>query len=389
MFLGYTEESLKRGGGFATAKEIHQQPYLWAELYTSLLKQKDEIKGFLNNVLNIKGIKIIISGAGTSAFIGNSTEGYLRRNLGLDVEAIDTTDIVAAPENYLLKKRPTLLISHARSGNSPESIATIKLAEKLIEEVYFLNITCNTEGRLADYTSGKKNCLNLFMPKEANDIGFAMTSSFTCMLLTDLLLPYIHELESKRELIEKISIEAQMIISEDSSKVEDISRQEFDRLIYLGSGDLKGCAQEAALKSLELSNGIVNATYYTCLGFRHGPKASINDSTLVGFFVSNHPYTKLYDIDLIREIAGEPGNRQLMAVMPKETHIEGIDYVFKLKQGLNDIDPSFLTVLYIIYAQMLAFYKSWHLGIQPDNPNPEGRVNRVVKGVTVYEYLHL
>ncbi|HEY8361853.1 MAG TPA: tagatose-6-phosphate ketose isomerase, partial [Tissierellaceae bacterium] len=283
--------------------------------------------------------------------------------------------------------KPTLLISHARSGDSPESVATIELAEKLINNVYFLNITCNKNGKMAKSTVNKENCLNIFMPEESNDEGFAMTSSFTCMLLTDLMLPHMKEIENKKDLFEKLAEEAERIIEEDAKSVEEISKIDYNRLVYLGSGGLKGCAAEAALKSLELSHGIVNTNYNTPLGFRHGPKSVINDKTLLGFFVSNNPYTQKYDLDLIREIANEAGMRKLMTFIPTVLQIEGVDYIFELKQDFSNEEEAFLIPLYIIYAQMLAFYKSLHLGITPDNPNPEGRVNRVVKGVTIYEYV--
>jgi tagatose-6-phosphate ketose/aldose isomerase len=386
MLLGYTEVQLRKSGGLVTAKEIRQQPGVWMKLYQILLGKKNDLTAFLNNIRNQKDIKIILAGAGTSAFVGESSKGYLKRMLGVEVEAIDTTDIVAAPEDFLYQDRPTLLISHARSGNSPESLATITLAEKLIKNVYFLNIMCNKEGDLAKYTNAKKNHLNIFMPEEANDAGFAMTSSFTCMLLTDLMLPHINEIENKKALFKKLASEAERILTDDSSNIEKISKNGYDRLIFLGSSDLKGCAKEAALKSLELSNGIVNTSFNTCLGFRHGPKAAINNTTLLGFFVSNHPYTQRYDIDLIKEIVNEPGNRQIAVFLSEERNIEGVNYIFTLKEDFKDIDGSYLSLLYIIYAQMLAFYKSLNLGITPDNPNPEGRINRVVKGVKIYEY---
>lgn len=34
---------------------------------------------------------------------------------------------------------------------------------------------------------------------------------------------------------------------------------------------------------------------------------------------------------------------------------------------------------------MLVSFKSLQLGITPDNPNPKGSVNRVVKCVTIYD----
>lgn len=386
MLLGYSEELLKEKKAYATAKEIVQQPRVWNELYAILSSQKSKILEFLDPILKMKSLKIILTGAGTSAFVGNSSEGYLRKNLSIDVEAIDTTSIVATPQNFFFPDRPVLLISHSRSGDSPESLATIELAEKIIRHVYFLNIVCNKNGKLVKETADKKNCLNIYMPADSNDEGFAMTSSFTCMLLTDLMLPHLEQIEDKKGLFEKLSLEAERILNEDYSAVKEIAKNDYDRLIYLGDGELKGCANEAALKSLELTCGKVNANSNTYLGFRHGPKSVINDKTMLGFFVSKNHYTQKYELDLIREIVGEPGNRKLVAFFPYEIAIRGIDYIFCLKGDYNELDDAFLTPLYIIYAQMLGFYKSFLLGITPDNPDPEGRVNRVVKGVNIYSY---
>lgn len=386
MLLGYDEEELRRLGGYFTAKEINQQPFVWKELFDILYEQKDSIHNFLNPILGIPGINVILAGAGSSAFVGESSQGYLRRMFGVNVCAVDSTDIVASPYNFFFKDRPTLLISHGRSGDSPESLAAIELAKNIIDEVYFLNITCNKSGKMAQNTTGDKRVLNVFMPEESNDDGFAMTSSFTCMLLTDLMLPTINNIEEKKELLGKLATEAKRIINEDYQKIIQVARNSYDRLIYLGSGSLKGCAMEAALKSLELSHGLVNTNSNSFLGFRHGPKSAINDTTLLGFFVSNDEYTRNYDMDLIKEIIGEPGGRKLLCIMPFETKTEGLDYNFALKENFCKTDEAFLTPVYIIYAQMLGFYKSLNLGIRPDNPNPEGRVNRVVKPFKVYRY---
>lgn len=109
---------------------------MWNKLYNSLLNKRNEIYGFLNPLISNRGLRIILTGAGTSAFVGYSTAGYLRRTLGINVETIDSTDIVSAPKDYLFKGIETLVISHARSGDSPESAAIIDLAEKFIDKVY-------------------------------------------------------------------------------------------------------------------------------------------------------------------------------------------------------------------------------------------------------------
>ena len=66
--------------------------------------------------------------------------------------------------------------------------------------------------------------------------------------------------------------------------LQDLVRQGFDRVVYLGSTELKGLAREAALKMLELTDGKVVAVAESPLGFRHGPKTILNGNTLVVVF---------------------------------------------------------------------------------------------------------
>mgnify|MGYP001386725126 FL=1 len=80
------------------------------------------------------------------------------------------------------------MVSFARSGNSPESIASYNLANKLVDDISHIFITCNAKGELSKISKNKENVLLLLMPEESNDKGFAMTSSFSCMTLTALLI---------------------------------------------------------------------------------------------------------------------------------------------------------------------------------------------------------
>ena len=100
---------------------------------------------------------------------------------------MSTTDIVADPRGCFAEDLPTLLVSFARSGDSPESVAATELAEQCLSEVHHLVITCNEQGQLAREHSGRTTSYVLLMPPESNDRGFAMTSSFTGMTLAALL----------------------------------------------------------------------------------------------------------------------------------------------------------------------------------------------------------
>ncbi|HEX7536194.1 MAG TPA: hypothetical protein VF391_04235 [Dermatophilaceae bacterium] len=85
------------------------------------------------------------------------------------------------------ENRPTLLVSFARSGDSPESVAATELAKQCLTEVYHLVVTCNSAGELYRRHVDAERSLVLLMPEGANDVGFAMTSSFTCMTLATWL----------------------------------------------------------------------------------------------------------------------------------------------------------------------------------------------------------
>ncbi|HJH07460.1 MAG TPA: SIS domain-containing protein, partial [Fusobacterium ulcerans] len=114
-----------------TWKEIIQQPSIWREEVEIIKEKLPEISRFLDGIKENK-IKVIFTGAGSSEFVGNTINSYINSKVDIEVVSIPTTDIVSMPEQYLNKDTATILISCARSGNSPESVATVELADKLV-----------------------------------------------------------------------------------------------------------------------------------------------------------------------------------------------------------------------------------------------------------------
>lgn len=45
-----------------------------------------------------------------------------------------------------------------------------------------------------------------------------------------------------------------------------------------------------------------------------------------------------------------------------------------------------MSLTYMVFYQMFAFFYARSLGVSADNPCPSGEVNRVVEGVTIYPY---
>ncbi|CIQ20598.1 tagatose-6-phosphate ketose/aldose isomerase [Streptococcus pneumoniae] len=385
--LHYTKEDLLELGAEITTREIYQQPDVWREAFEFYQAKREEIAAFLQEIADKHDyIKVILTGAGTSAYVGDTLLPYFKEvydERKWNFNAIATTDIVANPATYLKKDVATVLVSFARSGNSPESVATVDLAKSLVDELYQVTITCAADGKLALQAHGDDCNLLLLQPAASNDAGFAMTSSFTSMMLTALLVFDPIEFAVKSERFEVVSSLARKVLDK-AEDVKELVDLDFKRVIYLGAGPFFGLAHEAQLKILELTAGQVATMYESPVGFRHGPKSLINDNTVVLVFGTRTDYTRKYDLDLVREVAGDQIARRVVLLSDQAFGLENVKEVALGCGGvLNDIYRVFP---YIVYAQLFALLTSLKVENKPDTPSPTGTVNRVVQGVIIHEY---
>jgi tagatose-6-phosphate ketose/aldose isomerase len=315
-YLGIGEEELQLKGATHTAREIVQQPLLWKKIYHQVKEQKPAFQKFLDSTNDVE--RIILTGAGTSAFIGLSLRGSFQRKKNILTEAISTTDLVSHPKDYFHPDIPTLLISFARSGNSPESVAAVALADEICKTCHHLIITCNSEGLLALHPSTNKKFV-FTLPKEANDQSLAMTSSYSGMLLAGKLLAGIESLDEKWDNVQMISTYADKVINYYAADIRQLAEADFKRAVFLGAGPFFGTATESHLKLQELTDGKVICKNDSYLGFRHGPKAVIDGTTLVVYIFSNNSYSLQYEKDLVD--AMKKGNHPLIEVGISESAV--------------------------------------------------------------------
>ncbi|MGN0305533.1 MAG: SIS domain-containing protein [Lachnospiraceae bacterium] len=371
-----------------TLQEIYQQPATWRKTCAQLAACRNELQAFLDKVVKQKDFDIVLTGAGTSEFVGNSLFQALNEKYNHKVKSYGTTDIVPSPENFLSRTKPTLLVSFGRSGNSPESLGAVEAAEVVCQNLYHLFVTCNPEGTLSKLADTRDNCFALNLTPETHDQSFAMTSSFSNMYMATYLAFNLERLEELTDEIEKICSAAENFLDNQYPIAQKIVDEfKFERIVYLGNIALKGVSQESALKMLELTAGKVATMHDSPLGFRHGPKSIIDDTTLTVVYLSDDAYKRQYEIDLIKEMGPQRKKNRIAVVM--NTPCDGLDnlvdyqLVMNCKQAMENV---LLGFAFIVFAQTLAVLKSLSLGITPDNPCPTGEVNRVVKGVTLYPY---
>lgn len=384
QYLGYSERDLELLNALWTAKEIEQQPSCWRQTHAILKECQPAIEAFMKDVYAQPDLRIILTGAGTSAFAGRALAPALSRKLGLRVESIASTDLVSNPYQYFSEDVPTLLISFARSGNSPESVAAVNLANQCLSKCYHLVLTCNVNGLLYKNCSNTLGALALLMPEETNDKSFAMTSSFSSMMLAAFSSVLVGQDYSKE--IEGFCKCSEVLIKDINNDISNIANESIQRVIYLGSGGLQGLAQESALKLLELTAGTVVACYDSPLGFRHGPKSIVDSDTLIVVFISNNAYTRQYDLDLLDELRRDNSAKRVVAITAlNDDRVTAGEYYFVPNMGeATDIE---LLFPYMLFAQSYAFHRALALGNTPDNPCPSGEVNRVVQGVTIHKLI--
>ncbi len=381
-----TTDQLNEIGGFNTTTEIKQQPELWLDTLNIYKENLEAIESFLAEAraMGEGRLSVVFTGAGTSDYVGDTCAPYLRHagdTKLYDFKPIATTDIVSAPRDFLNPDEPTVIVSFARSGNSPESLAAVQVAKTFVKNVKFINITCAPEGKLAVESEGDADQLTLLIPR-ANDKGFAMTGSYSCMTLLSTLIFDTASLEQKTAWVEAAAKLGEDVVARESEIAEFLSG-DFNRVTYLGSGSFVGLAQEAQLKILELAHGLVATSWDSCMGYRHGPKSFVDDKTIVFVYMNNDEYTRQYDLDILNEINGDQIAAKTIAIQQDgATKFDGTSFTL----AGEALPEGYLALPFVMVAQVISLLNSVRVGNTPDTPSPSGTVNRVVKGVTIHPF---
>ncbi|MDO5630879.1 MAG: SIS domain-containing protein [Paracoccus sp. (in: a-proteobacteria)] len=350
---------------FATEREIRQQPQVWRDFAPALTEQADALRAW---IAARDHDQVWFCGAGTSAFIGESLAVTLNAGPGsARFRAVPSTDLVGTPQNYVRDGLRVLVVSFGRSGNSSESVGSLDLLDTHAPGYDRLHITCNASSVLAtrampDGAAGQFRAL--ILPPETEDAGFAMTSSYTTMYLSALSV-FAPPADGVVAQWGRVADAAESIIAQGFAQTPDLP----GRAVFLGAGALAGAARECALKVLELTAGQVVTMFDTPLGFRHGPKAVVNDTTRIFVLGSAYPQTARYEADLIDELGRQ--------------YQDGIATRLVPSGGLDD---AWSVPLHVIPAQILALQWAQALGLNADDPFAGRNLTRVVSGVTLYPF---
>lgn len=363
-----------------TLREILQQPETWLDTGARLVNNAALVGDVLGGMRSI-----VLTGSGSSEFAGECVRAGLQKRLSLDCHSLAGGTILTYGLDVMPPARPCLMVSFARSGDSPESTGAVDLVLDTAVGTRQLVITCNESGRLATAYQDDERVRTVVLDSRTNDQSLAMTSSFTNLALGATFLGFLKNPDEYKKLCARLSLACSGLLEQHLGTLARVAGGPFRRAVYLGSGPRFGAAREAALKMLEMTAGRVPTMAESYLGLRHGPMSFVHADTLVVCFLSSDPLLRAYESDLIAELnEKELGWSKLLIgeAIPSGLLRAG-DTALELRE-LKDVGDDDSAILHVVAGQLLAFFRCLAEGLKPDSPSDEGVINRVVNKFTIH-----
>ena len=346
-----------------TLQEILRQPHLWPatpERVFSALKR-------MQLPVELQHARVLLTGAGTSAYAASAIATAWPRAL-----AVPTTDLLVDAQRYLIDV--DVVISLARSGDSPESTAVVERVRALRPDILQLAIVCNEDGALShSHLDGL-----IVLDPRTNDHSLVMTSAFSNLVLAGLALA---QPDAIADTVGEFSQRAAALLPDIDRACQAAAVRVQDRVVVLSSSPLLGWAREAGLKTLEMTAGRFSLVTETFLGLRHGPMSFLRSDTLVLCLLSSDPVRRLYETDLLRELRMKKIGCLIGITDPADSDdlFDGI--IPAVAPLANDAHR---TPYEILGPQLLGYHLSLRIGLNPDEPSPSGIIHRVVQGVRIH-----
>ena len=368
--------------GYAdTLREVLQQPQTWRDTASRLADASS--RGMLRELLATQPRHIVLTGSGSSVYVGECLAPALQAGLGIPSQAIAAGTLLTHRRGTLPSGQG-LLVSIARSGDSPESAGVVDQVLETEPDYRHLVITCNAQGQLATRYRHEARVKVLQLSPRTNDRSLVMTSSFTNLLLAGTGLLHAGASETPSELADLAAHIASALFERYGDALAKAGAADFDAALYLGSGPSFGAAREAALKMLEMSGGAVSAMCETYLGLRHGPMSWLDRPCPVVAFLSGTPAVRAYELDLLREISRKRlGGMRIVVADGIPAEVIGAGDLAIDLPGLSCVDEVQQAMVHVVVGQLLALFRCLAQGQQPDAP-AQGVLTRVVQAFAIH-----
>jgi Predicted phosphosugar isomerases len=378
--FGRSEEEQRRLGYFHTLREICQQPWTWPRTCQVMLAVRGSFEKSLAGVRSLT-----LTGSGSSQYAAECVQFAMRNGAGLRTESVGGGDLLTFGGKVLPPDRPGLLISLARSGDSPESRGAMELLLDTEPEIRHIVLTCNEQGSLTKAWRDHAKVLVTTLPRETNDQSLVMTSSFTNLLLAARFMGMLTKPE-----------EYERLCSGNEQYCQRSDREEFR--CFGGNCEAKFRTGSISGNWIAFCGGAGSRIKDAGNDRRPGHHALRNISRLspwphelrarqnfIGLFLSSDSILRAYELDLLQEL--DRKNLGLSKLVVGENIPQRIlrkqDVAVECP-GLAAFGDEEAATIDVVVAQLLGFFRCLQEGLRPDSPSEDGIIQRVVESFPLH-----
>jgi glucosamine--fructose-6-phosphate aminotransferase (isomerizing) len=270
------------------------------------------------------------------------------------VVAVASSELAHFPEHYLKRESRPLVIAITRSGATTE----VKLAVERLKREYGARALAITSdiGDVANVCDAEINFA------ECRERSVVMTQAFTCVLTGLYLLADGAAGSRRANEISRLPNSIDRALRSTEHELRALAEDEkIARFFFLGSGPMKGLADECALKITEMA--LNTAFSYRTLEFRHGPKATLNSSDQVIIFPveAERQHLKI----LLGEIEATGARSR---VISEEPITDAVTFINPRSAIRNSQSEVFRPALYAHVGQLLGYWRAAARELNPDAP---------------------
>ena len=335
---------------FHTYHEIISQTHAWQAALQETSNKADQLLALWNAQ---PFQTVIFTGCGSTYYLARAAALLFQGSVRTTAVAYPASDILLYPDLVLRGGEPKLLVAISRSGETTETLRAVDLFRAHTKGPV-IGITCY------EHSSLSKSVSLAIVIGEAQEYSVAQTRSFSSMLVAVQALTILLGSRKWSSPFLQLPVYGVDLIAE----YHDLARKlgedvTLERFFFLGSGPYYGLACEAMLKMKEMSLSYSEAFHF--LEFRHGPMSMVNQQTLIAGLVSETALSP--EVKLLEEMRAL--GARVLAITPRLLKPEQADFQVVLPGGLQDGERA---ILYLPVLQLMAFYRSLHNGLNPDQP---------------------
>jgi glutamine---fructose-6-phosphate transaminase (isomerizing) len=340
--------------GTYTREEIISQPEAWMQAIAVLNEQYELLREF-SRAVAIQ--QVLFTGCGSTYYLSLAAAAMFQEMTGISARALPASEVWLSPQSSI-SATPTILIAISRSGETSETVKACE-AYSTREDGKIITLVCQPGSTLT-----RMGLVNLVFPS-GMEKSIAQTRAFSTLYLgaTGLSMAWTDGGEQLACLDTLPSI-ANRIITDFWSKAAEYGQNlSLDRIYFLGSGGRFGLACELNLKMKEMS--LTHSEAFHFMEFRHGPKAMVNEKTLiVGLVSKSNAFYENAVLSDMRELGAE-------IVTMGENNAD-----VSFNSGLEEVRRN---VLYLPFGQIMAFERALAKNLDPDRPHNLDPVVKLAK----------